>query len=597
MLASVPTASWAAARPAPVQPAAPVTATSREAQTYAAWVATFASKEFEGRGVGTKGLIKARDLIAAHFESIGLAGAFKGERTQEFQVSGGVKPVRQELSIAAGGDGGETKATPGTDFVPFGFSGSKAFRGEAVFVGYAISSTQRKYNSLGESGKDAVRGKVAIALRYEPHDEKGKSLWAGSGGSWSRSASLSAKVSWAQKHGAVALLIVNPPSHSDEGLISTKRTRYGRAKIPVVHISDAMLQRILARSAKGAETFEKLVAKANTTGRVDPLGVTLAGHVETKPYQVPLHNVGAVLPGSGELADEIVIVGAHYDHIGMGWTGKEVLHPGADDNASGAAGVMMLAKWYAARTASLPAPRRTIVFVTFAGEEIGLHGSRHLATHPEDLGVKAEQVSAMLNMDMIGRLEGNRLGVWGTGSGEGLHEFVTDLSDRTKLDLRLSRNVGPSDHASFYAVKIPVLNLITGVHRDMHRPTDTPDKINSEGAVKVLRFAEALIEGLATRSERIAYAAPSKQSKVAYLGVMLEDVDGRCVLTRVVPDGPADQAKLKGGDVLITWGGKAITGTAAVRAKLRTSRPDQFVRVSVLRGEQKLDFLVKLGRR
>lgn len=597
MLVWAPAASWSAARPAPVQSAAPAAAPTRAAETYAAWVAMLASKEFEGRAVDTQGLIKARDFVAAHFESIGLAGAFGGKRTQEFQVSGGVRLVRQELSIAAEGDRAEIKAAPGTDFVPFGFSARNACRGEAVFVGYAITAAQRKYDSLGESGKDAVRGKIAVALRYEPHDEKGKSLWVGSGDSWSRAASLSAKVSWAQKHGAVALLIVNPPSYSDEGLISTKRTRYGRSKIPVLHISEAMLKRILARSGRGEEAFDKLVATANTTGGVDPLGVTLAGCVETKAYQVSLHNIGAVLPGSGELADQVVIVGAHYDHVGMGWTGKEVLHPGADDNASGTSGVMMLAKWFAARTASLPTSRRTIVFVTFAGEEIGMRGSRHLATHPGDLGVKGEQIAAMLNMDMIGRLEDDRLGVWGMDSGAGLHEFVTEVGRSSKLNLSLSRSVGPSDHASFYAVKVPVINLITGVHRDMHRPTDTPDKINSEGAVKVLRFAEALIEALATRPERIAYAAPSAQSKVAYLGVMLEDVDGRCVLTRVVPDGPADQARLTDGDVLVTWGGKAIAGAAAVRAKLRTSKPDQFVRVSVLRGEEKLDFLVKLGRR
>lgn len=578
-------------------PVAAAAVAAQEAETYVEWVTKLASPQLEGRGVGTEGIVRAREYIAAHFKSAGLKGAFDGGMTQKFEVRAGVRCVRRALSVVARGPKGEVEAKPGEDFVPFGFSASQAFRGEAVFVGYAIASAGRKYSSLGAAGKDAVRGKVAVALRYEPHDAKGKSLWTQRAGSWSREAGLIGKAGWAAKHGAAALLIVNPPSRRADGLVSTSRTAFPAAKVPVLHVTEAFLKRILTAAGRDEKAYQKLIDKANGAGGVDPLGVTLAGRVELKPYTSGLHNVAAVLPGSGKLADEYVIVGAHYDHIGFGRSGRKRLHPGADDNASGTAGVMMLAKCFSRRAADLPTPRRTIVFVTFAGEEIGLRGSRHMVAHPADLGIRREQITAMVNMDMIGRLKDDRLAVWGVDSGKGLRGLVGELGGKSGLKLRLGGSIGPSDHAAFYTAKVPVVGLITGIHRDMHRPTDTADKINGEGAVKVLRFAETLVTALATRPERIAYTPLPPRSRRAYLGVMPDPSADRCRLARIVPDGPADKAGLRDGDVLVTWAGKPIADVDAMRAQLARSKPGQKVRIQLLRGTEKVDLTVRLGGR
>ncbi len=514
-------AALAAISPAPAaempvvttRPAATVsTRPSAAAGRYLRIVEKLASPQYEGRGPGTKGLELARDDLAARFRAAGLKPAFGTSYTQAFSARGGVEVQHEALAIVPPGGGESVELAAGDAFRAMGFSGSEAFEGEAVFAGYSIVSRKRSHDSYAGRDANALAGKVAVVLRYEPHDANGVSAWTRRRNGWTRNASLLAKVGRAVKHGAAAVLIVNPPAKAEQRLDHPDRTaRAPSAPVPVLHLGrTAWLRLLSAGGADGearAKSLRALAAAGN--GAVRPLGVRLRGRIRLRRRKLTLHNVAGVLPGKGALADEVVIVGAHYDHLGYGGFGSlrrepgRAMHPGADDNASGAAGVVMLARRFAAAAPGEPddAARRTIAFVTFGGEEIGLLGSRAMVKNLIELGIAAENVVAMLNMDMIGRLRGGRLNVWGVDSAGNWRAMVRSRAKALGLrpSLHGSPLSGSSDHISFHRAGIRVLGFNTGGHADLHRPTDTADKINPGGALKVLELvggiAEALREG------------------------------------------------------------------------------------------------------
>lgn len=330
----------------------------------------------------------------------------------------------------------------------------------------------------------------------------------------------------------------------------------------------------------------------------------------------PVHNVVGILPGRGRLIGEAIVIAGHYDHIGASSKtqpgGQRVYYPGADDNASGASGVMLIARWLVAREKQLPdsQDRRTIIIASFTGEERGLWGSNYLASHVPTIasttqpGVRIQpRIVAMLNMDMIGRLRNNRLYVQGSDSGDRWTAVIKAASAGCPLDLRVGGSGnGPSDHAAFYARRIPVLFFITGGHSDVHRPTDTADKINFAGAVSVVRLVEAVCDQLRTDPAPVAYVAPKAQPAVArsgaYMGVVPDmtgsEGDG-CLLMNVADNGPADKAGLKTDDVVLKWNGKAITGTRSLLTAVGQSKPGDTVKLQVRRDGKLLDVPLTLG--
>ena len=321
------------------------------------------------------------------------------------------------------------------------------------------------------------------------------------------------------------------------------------------------------------------------------------------------YNIAAMLPGRGVLANEAVIVGAHWDHIGRrGHSAKSggagSYYPGANDNASGAAGVLILAKRLAARAREDPSRRRrAIVLACFGGEECGLVGSAYMAGRLKEMGLKVSRVTAMVNMDMIGRLKDNRLSVWGVDSGKGWVRLVRSSAKDSGLTLAMSgANLGPSDHVSFHHRKIPVVSFSTGAYGDMHRESDTADKIDSAGAVRILGVVDRLVESLAVRADRIAYTAPRPGSgRRVLLGVRFDpgaSGDGGGVrLAEIVKDMPAAKAGLRQGDVVTGWADKAIGGVADMRAALAKVKPGDTVRLTVLRGKEKVQVSVEFPKR
>ena len=616
-------------------PSAPTTLPSatrgREAvAAYARLVGHLASERMEGRGPGTRGRVLARDFLAGKFRSLGLKPAFGKSYLQPFDIRMGVTIREEKLGFVEPGKKQPLAADAQREFVSMGFSPNGGFEGPAVFVGYGVVNAAKRYDSYGGLAKDALAGKVAVAFRFEPQDEKGRSLWGRTRGRyamWSRSAGLAKKAQWAAARGASALLVVNPPSHAAaRSPGTTSGTAYGpRSQIPVIYLAKGLFRKMLRRSGMSWEQAEAAVkqyqaaADAGTDKPRELGGVVIRGRVELEPKRVTLENVAGVLPGAGRLGKEYLIVGAHYDHLGRGGFGSRSrtggIHYGADDNASGTAGVVMLAKWYADRAGERGGPgspagsRRSIVFAAFDGEERGLLGSRHLAGHLDDMGIKPRQVAAMLNFDMIGRMRDKKLSIWGAASGDRWRQIVDAAVAVSDLDVRVSGSgVGPSDQASFYRQKIPVLSFFTGLHPDYHTPGDTAEKINAAGAVEVLAIADRVLGAVWADADRIVYQPPKRgaargamaMATGAYLGVVPEVVSpagGGCGIAEVVSGGPAAKAGLKPGDVVVAWNDKPVEGMEDLLLGLHGSRAGQQVALKVRRGKETLEVKVKLGKR
>jgi Zn-dependent M28 family amino/carboxypeptidase len=316
-------------------------------------------------------------------------------------------------------------------------------------------------------------------------------------------------------------------------------------------------------------------------------------------------NVVAVLEGEGPLADETIVLGAHYDHLGLGGAGSLApwttdIHNGADDNASGTATLLEAARRLAT---SGEKPRRRIVFIAFTGEERGLLGSAHYVRQPR---FPLESTVAMFNLDMVGRLNENKLQVFGTGTAKEFEPLVDKLGEQYGFQIaKHPGGFGPSDHSSFYAKKIPVLHLFTGTHSDYHRPSDDSPKINVEG---MRRVADMLVD--VVRATDAAEAKPTyiEIKRVEALGDggdrpyfgSIPDYGGNVeglLLSGVVEGGPAEKGGLKGGDVIVKLGDSKITGIEDFDSALRKHKPGDKIKVTVQRDGKPVELEVTLSRR
>jgi len=344
-----------------------------------------------------------------------------------------------------------------------------------------------------------------------------------------------------------------------------------------------------------------------------PLTVRTGRDEEGNPVHSPVENVGAILPGRGDLADEIIVIGAHYDHIGYGHFGsrdknaKGHLHPGADDNASGTAGMLLLAEHFAqARmVASIhddflfgSLPRRTIFFTGFAAEERGLVGSKYMVQNPEQWAFDAEQVSGMINMDMIGRLRDRDLYIFTDNTGKQWRGWINAANGGVGLNLKWDvRPPGGSDHVVFISVGIPAVFFNTWLHEDVHTPRDTADKINGKGGAMVVQVVANLTEQAVTSYERVTFVPPKPRPPRPYLGVKLGGHEAGVLLEDVAEKGPMEKAGAQNGDVLLSIGGKKTGSAGDVRAFLSKAKAGTKVKARVLRGDETLELTVLLGTR
>jgi len=361
-----------------------------------------------------------------------------------------------------------------------------------------------------------------------------------------------------------------------------------------------------------ARRYKSLGLTALTPGYLQPFDALSAEEAHNGRKE-PRHseNVVALLHGTDPvLKNEYVVIGAHFDHLGRSSTyaqdpeAGDAIRNGADDNASGTAAVMELA-----RILSANPPKRSVVFVNFSGEELGLLGSQWFVAHPV---VPLDRVVAMLNFDMVGRLKNDKLIVYGTSTATELKPLLDSANaalDGGSLKVNgIGDGYGPSDQTSFYAKDIPVLHFFTDQHEDYHRATDDVERINAGGEARVVNLALTIARELANRPSRLTFvrvAAPartgmSREGSQTYLGSVPDmsatDVVGM-KLMGVRPDSPADKGGLKTGDVIVEFGGIPVKDLYSYTDALYAHKPGDVVKVVVMRGAQRVELTVTLGKR
>ncbi len=574
-----------------------------------------ASDELEGRGVGTAGLDRAADFIASRFYAAGLVPAPGIEDYfQSFTMTTGAT-IDSDKTFLKSGDA--PALLLGKDYTPTSFAAEKSFaNAPAVFVGYGISSPTR--NHYDDYAGIDVKGKVAIAMRFEPHDPAGKSRF--SKDSWSIDATLIEKARAAADHGAAALLLVNPPTyHGDaDDLLPFARQFLGQtSSIPVFQVQRPIIEAALKRASQpDLKTLQAQIDDAmKPASRALGGDVNFSGSVALNRKTSNVKNVVAMLPGKGAHADEYVVVGAHYDHLGRGGPGafgpRGEIYNGADDNASGTAAVLELAD----RLAEDGSQPRTIVFVAFTGEESGLVGSNHFVAEPP---VPLRKIVAMLNLDMVGRMNADTLYVGGAGTAGNFEEILkaADAQLPVKIKEIGKGGIAPSDHMSFALRKIPVLFFFSGLHQDYHRPTDDVEKINFPGMVEVIDLGERVILALArmTQQEYVDAADASSLGSMmgvgtggdggvrrASLGVIpdygSDTTTGGVRITGTMPKSPAAVAGLQGGDVIVQFGDRKIENLYDLSTALAGAKPGDKVHVAVMRDGKRIETDATLAER
>jgi hypothetical protein len=610
-----------------------------------------ASDSLEGRRTGTPGANDAAHYIAGEFNRFGLRPGMqvaRPARTRGENQARYLQPFPFVSKVELGTDNllviaprspdNLTSFKVGTDWMPLGFSSNGAMQGsETVFAGYGISSAELQYDDYAVSN---VKGRVAIVFSGTPDGDNPHGQFAQAG-------QVRFKAAAARAAGARALLIISSEEKlQDDRLSRLSYDNAGEAGIPVLVVSRQTAAEVLGGSVSDLWVFEKAAdSRGVTSNRGDGYSVaqrlrqpskhSINLSVEVVRRESPSFNVIGVLPGSDpKLKDEAIVIGAHYDHLGRGGQGSLApregdIHHGADDNASGVAGLLELARVLSSQN---PKPRRTIVFIAFSGEEEGLIGSSYYVNHPV---VPLANTVAMINLDMIGRLNERRLIIGGVGTASEWRSFI-DASNSTgtvvtsvkvagmpipmtsngkptgntdpskKFDLTTNEDgFGPSDHSSFYAKQIPVLFFWTGTHNDYHKPSDTAEKINYEGEARIVSFVASIVRDVDKSDKRPSYtvakvAATARSAGFrVYLGTIPNYADSNdgLLLDGVRDDSPASRAGLKAGDKIVRLAGREVKNVYDYTYALGEMKAGQEYEVELVRGSERLTLKITPEKR
>ena len=564
----------------------------------------------EGRGDDTPGVNRAAELLEERYKSAGLEPAGSAGYLQPFRVVTGARLAGEnELSEQVGTNKKELKLNQ--DFVPFSFSATGKAEAPLVFAGYGASAEEFGYDDF--TGLD-VKDKIVVLLRYEP---SGFSARSGNQG-LTRHAALVTKAINARNHGAKAVVVVNGETGTgQEDLL----TRFGSVSGPedvgvlLVQVKNNVAQAWFEAAGKPlAEVQSQINSSSKPASFAFPSNVRLKLEVNVEHTRATVNNVLAYLPGK---TDEYVILGAHYDHLGYGHYDSLApsqigqIHPGADDNASGTAALVELARMLAPLRGQLP---RGILFSSFAGEELGLLGSAEWVKEPTR---PLNEAVAMINMDMIGRIRGENVYIGGVGTGSSFEETLATAEKGFPFHVQESAGgYAASDHTSFVTERIPVLFFFSGLHADYHRPSDTWDKINAPDAAKLVDMVAKVALQIDRSAERPKFVTvvehDNPHAGVAgagdsgggggygpYFGSIPDfgSSDNGVRFSDVQPNSPAAKAGLKGGDVLVRFGDKKITNLYDFTDALRSSKIGDVVQVTVLRSGKELTVPVTLEPR
>jgi hypothetical protein len=585
-----------------------------------AHVKFLASDELQGRGNGTKGLDKAGEYIAAQFKAAGLQpGGANGGWFQPFELVTGLE-VGQGNRLAIAANGRSVSFTLGETYMPLSSMAKDTTKTPSeklddlplVFAGYGISASGLDYDDY--AGVD-VSGKAVIIFTHEPQENDDKSRFEGR--TLTSHAMAMTKAMTARNKGAKILIAVADPTHDKDEAPFAGFERDPQAEdygIPLLRVDRERLAPLLA-----AWKLEEAAQEIDRTGKPQSRaldGATVDYDEYLAKMRRTVRNVIGILPGASR-KDEAIVVGAHYDHLGLG--GRHSMNPdlagqihnGADDNASGTASLIEIARTAAANRARFG---RTLVFVAFAGEELGLVGSAQYVGSP---AFPLEKTAAMVNLDMIGRPRGKIL----ISGLETAPTVAADLDAAAKAveGLEIKRfqegaGVGSSDDTTFALKKIPAIGFFSGFHSDYHRPTDDWQQIEPAGVAGVATIAYELAARLSSRPDRpefVPKAAPANHGTAGagdpgsvggygpYFGSIPDfgDAEGGVKFAEVREDSPAAKAGLKGGDIMVSFGGKPIRTLYDFTFALREKKPGDDVEVTVMRDGKPLTVKVLLTTR
>ena len=579
-----------------------------EAPRLMADVAWLADDARLGRRAGTPGENASRDFLAKRLAALGLEPLGEEGFFQSFQVplpakDGGASSL---MLTSAAGVASSPKVAP-----LFCSAGGKV-AGDVVWVGFGVIDSEVGRDDY--AGLD-VAGKLVLVARGAPDYpapadtgvEPGS--YGGPRTSFGSAASIFTKVMNAKHHGAVGVILAQDPDKANEPLLTFDAAQEAQAGIPALMIDVASAEALL-----GGRYASDLAATRGATASLSAASARAKLFADVARKSGTAENVLGVLRGVD--SSRALVVGAHYDHLGLGGTGslssKSIgqIHNGADDNASGTAATLELARILVAEKAAGRAPACDVVFALWSGEELGLLGSDYWCRNPTVPGGLASVV-ANLNMDMVGRADSGRLQVMGAGSSKPIGAWLPEAASRAGLDPVVSlsgHGIGGSDHQSFLVRDVPAVHLFTGVHTDYHRPSDDTDGFEAEGARRVVEYARFLVAKMTAAKtlpfERLELAEeddrPSKErSWSAWFGSIPDytSESGGLLITGVQEGSPAERAGLLGGDRILEAGAVKIDTIQDFVYCLQLHKPGDVIRVVYQRGAAEVEVMLTLGSR
>jgi aminopeptidase YwaD len=585
--------------------------TARQLQVHLKYLS---SDELVGRLSGTPGAEKAAQYIAREFRNYGLRSEGEtGGYLEPFNFVAGVRlgnANRAEVLV------GEVPATSvvsqqaaisnrrelqlGMDFMPLAFSQSGTFQGNATFTGYGISAPEFDYDDYQAVD---VKEKFVFVLRHGPEGDDVHSKFG-------KYQALRHKALTAREKGARGIVYIDDGEDFSKSSLSRLRydNSFADSGIAAFAVSRQKARDIFIADGMDLDALQKQInadKKARSTV-LPSVQVNFQCNLTRETRSTA--NVVGYLEGSDPfLKQELIVVGAHYDHLGMGENGSLVsqpgreIHNGADDNASGTAGLLELARVFSLHSGTL---KRSLLFMAFSGEEEGLLGSNYYVNHPI---FPLEQTVAMINMDMIGRMRNKRLIVGGAGTSPVWRDLLTRFNRDSGFDLKFQDDgYGPSDHSSFYGKDIAVLFFFTGVHQDYHKPTDDYEKLDTFSEAELLKYVYRVIAEVGAFDTRPLFTKTKESPRSeggsefrVYLGTIPdygEEVEG-VKLTGVREGSPAAKAGLKGGDVIVECAGKQIKNIYDYTYVLQEHKVGEVVDIVVLRNRERASFKATLESR
>jgi aminopeptidase YwaD len=553
-----------------------------------------ASQELAGRYPGTPGDIAAASYIRNCFKEYGLT-TMPGGWFQEFQVTTGIKKGSANVFTING-----QSAAADKDFIPVYLSDNGKVNSSIVFLGYGFRIISDTLSWDDYAGID-VRGKIAVILLGAPEPPKGSTT-----DPFEEFGSIRQKLLAARDAGVAAVILVAGPAYDEKDELVFGTVKESSAGLPVIQAKRALINQALSGQNLKIEDAE---LQLNQTHKPLSKSLDIQASIQTDiiTKSATTQNViGWVQARDTGAVQEWVVIGAHFDHLGMGGMGSNSrvqdtvgVHPGADDNASGVASVIEMAGYLSSIKSKL---KRSVMFVAFSGEEMGLLGSKYFVAHSP---IPLKRISAMINLDMVGRPnEENRLAISGTGTALEMDSILGLVKPGKQMWVKSPEGYGPSDHASFYSIRIPVLYFSTGAHLDYHTPADTPDKLDYNNMAEIAKEVSDIVLDIADAPKPLTYkeAGPKttdtgrRKLKVT-LGIM-PDVSGTenngLRVDFATPGKPAQLAGITKGDRIVGINGLPVTNIYDYMTRLQTLKPGQTVSVELLRGDKKIIVLVQL---